>query len=106
MTKDDTLEVVTDNLLALPGLVSAGDAAVSSMTIDGWIDEGYELCAETVYDPAILDAIRVIEYERYERLKATKLPVSYNDKAEEIAQIRIVEAGYRLAVMIEDLFGE
>lgn len=100
-----TMEPQVVELLAIAGMRDVGEEAAVFMDFAEWYDESYDLAADKVYSPDILDEVRVKEDDLGDALEKAKLSDDYKTQAETAAQQRIVEAGYRLAEYLNLLLG-
>lgn len=83
-------------------LVVAGERAAQTLAPEDWIRESHALCKQVVYT----DHIRklVSDAEGRENLGAMNPPQDYDRTAGATAKRRAVEAGHRLARLLEQLF--
>ena len=96
-----TLRVVATDLSENRKLQAAGKLAAATLDPDKWIDESFQLAKQYGYTPEVLK--RVADREGHSRLGPLDLSATYKADAEELAERRAVEAGYRLAKSIEQL---
>ncbi|WP_197529797.1 S1/P1 nuclease [Botrimarina mediterranea] len=73
-----------------------GTAARSSLAPEAWLLESYQLAKQRVYTPQLLSAIQ----EQGEQLGRIDLPAAYHREAGEAADLRAVQAGYRIATLL------
>ena len=86
-----------------------GKAASQDINIENWLKESYDATCKFVYDEELLEAVSEQEAElqgedTFESGTA-KIPIrqDYKDMAKNLAKERVVQAGYRLAAVIEDV---
>jgi hypothetical protein len=97
-----TLQTLARNLRANPKKAEAGrKAAAESIEIDKWIDESFEIANRYVYTPEVLQ--KVAAREDHTHLGPLNVSPEYHTNAETVAERRAVEAGYRLARLLESL---
>jgi hypothetical protein len=82
-------------------LEAAGKKATASLNVGDWIDESHELCRQYVYTPEVKRQIAA--REGHSHLGELDLPPTYKTDAENIAERRAVEAGHRLAKVLQNL---
>ena len=82
-------------------LADAGREAAQSIDIETWIEEGHALAKRYVYTEEVLQ--KIADREGHSHLGPLDLPASYRADAERVAERRAVEAGYRLAKLLEQL---
>jgi hypothetical protein len=90
------------DLLNNQGLGAVGKEAIKSLQPEDWIQEGHEIAKRDVYT----DHIRkmVPDAEGRENLGDMNTPREYDRSSAQIGEKRAVEAGYRLAALLERLF--
>jgi hypothetical protein len=96
-----TLRVLANDLQANRELAAAGRRAASTVDADKWIDESNVLAKKYAYSSEVLD--KVAAREGHSHLGPLKLSDEYAKDAESIAERRAVEAGFRLAKLLEEL---
>lgn len=79
-----------------------GSDATGSMSLDTWFRENNQLILKYVYTPEIRAGIKQAEGNA-EQLQPISLTPGYRDQAEEVAEIRVVEASFRLAYLLNQL---
>ena len=90
-------------------LSTLGKAASQDTNIENWLNESYDAACKLVYDEEILEEIseQETELQGKDTLEngTAKIPISqdYKDMAKNLAKERVVQAGYRLAAVIEDV---
>ena len=93
-------------------LSTLGNASSQDTNIDNWLKESYNAAGEFVYDEEILEVIseQEAELQGEDTLDngTAKIPISQNYKnmAKNLAKERVVQAGYRLAAVIEDVISD
>jgi hypothetical protein len=88
-------EIVTDNELA-----KRGAAAIDSpedRKIQTWLAESREAAKAHVYSPEIIQAVSAASRTGAENLEIITLSEDYLPNAGRVAQVRAIEAGYRLS---------
>lgn len=101
---DDSLGFITaaaQRWQRTPELRSLARAARRSLALDGWLDEGCALARERVYSPAVLAAARTAESGPLESKPEARLEARYLVQARPAAERRGVQAGARLAALLE-----
>jgi hypothetical protein len=78
-----------------------GHKAAETTDIGKWIDESNELAKRLVYTEDVLK--KVSAREDHTHLGPLDLPAAYRADAESLAERRAVEAGFRLAKLLEQL---
>ncbi len=97
-----TLQILARELRANEKKAAAGrEAAAKSLDIERWIDESFDLASRHVYTPEVLQ--KVAAREEHTHLGPLDLPPEYRSNAESVAERRAVEAGFRLARLLEKL---
>lgn len=89
--------------LSEPKLERAADEAARGLSVDDWVKESHDLAEDFAYDPAILAAARQVEANGGRAKPATLLPPGYFAEAKERAKRRAVQAGARLAALLQRL---
>ena len=79
-----------------------GSDATEAMSVDDWVGENNQLILRYVYTPEIRARIRRAE-DSTAPLASIKVTTDYQDQAQQIAEIRVVEAGFRLAYLLNQL---
>ena len=93
-------------------LSTLGKAASQDTYIENWLKESYNAAREFVYDEELLEAISEQEEElqREDTFEngSAKIPLSqdYKDMAKNFAKKHVVQAGYRLAAVIENVISD
>jgi hypothetical protein len=96
-----TCRVLAYDLEKNKELVAAGEKATAKLDVGDWIDESYEICKQSVYTPEVRQQIAA--REGHSHLGPLTLPPSYRPDAENIGERRAMEAGYRLAKVLQQL---
>ena len=98
--------------IADQNLSTLGETASRDTNIENWLKESYDAAREFVYDEEIIEEISEQEAElqrkdTFENVTA-KISISqdYKDMAKNLAKERVVQAGYRLAAVIEDVISD
>ena len=81
----------------------AGQDAAKKLRFEEWIEESYDAAWDFAYDEAILEEVRGKEQQHDASLTPVELSAEYYATVKEVATARIVEAGFRLAKLIESL---
>jgi S1/P1 nuclease len=97
------LETKVADYLKDPELEQAADGAARSLSVDDWVDESHELAVDFAYDAAIVAAAGEIEASGSRAKPSTELPPSYFSEGKQHARRRAVQAGYRLAALLQKL---
>lgn len=92
-----------ENLLENEAFVAGGLASQAHMSFVDWVDESYHAAVKYAYTQDILDNAREHPNWHGDRLPPVTLSEPYFAKAKEVAGQRIVQAGYRLAKLLEAL---
>jgi hypothetical protein len=91
--------------LAKPELRARGESAAETKLFAAWVEESKDDASADVYDSAILAAVDALEHSSKpadkDKTPRVALPQSYFDRARVVSAGRAVEAGYRLAELIE-----
>jgi hypothetical protein len=95
----ETLRVLATDLQHNQELVAAGQRAAASINIDKWIDESHDLALRYAYTKEVLN--KVADREGRSHLGPLDLSAEYRSEAENLAERRAVEAGFRLAKLIQ-----
>jgi hypothetical protein len=95
----ETLRILATDLDRNPTLQAAGRDAVQALDPGKWIDESFDLANRYAYTTDVLN--RIADREGHSHLGTLDLPAKYKADAEEVAERRAIEAGYRLAATIE-----
>ena len=82
-------------------LRAAGELAAEVIDFETWLKESHELAKATAYDVQILDAVEAGEDDPTQKLGKIHLPKEYYSNAGAVAKRRVVEAGFRLAEVLE-----
>jgi S1/P1 Nuclease len=94
-----TCRILAYDLQQNPELVAAGEKATATLDVGDWIDESHELCKQYVYTPEVKRQIAA--REGHSHLGQLDLPPTYKTDAENLAERRAMEAGYRLAKVLQ-----
>ncbi len=97
----ETLRIAATDLDQNRKLQAAGKQAAATLDPGKWIDESSELAKQHAYTKDVLK--KVADREGHSHLGPLDLSPAYKLDAEEIAERRAVEAGYRLAAAIEQM---
>ena len=79
-----------------------GVEATEAMNIEAWARENQRMITKYVYPKSISEEVKKME-KVSEDLQPIQLEESYRNLGQEIAEIRIVEAGFRLAYLLNQL---
>jgi hypothetical protein len=96
-----TLQLLAANLTKNEKKAAAGRDAAVSTDIERWIDESNSLAKRYVYTEEVLQ--KVGGREDNSHLGPLDLPANYRSDAESLAELRAIEAGYRLAKLLDEL---
>jgi hypothetical protein len=99
-----TLRTLATDLGQNRGLADVGRKAAETLDVDKWIDESYEIAKRNVYTKEVLQ--KVAAREGHSHLGPLDLSEDYKAEAEKIAERRAIEAGYRLAGVIQQMLQE
>ena len=100
------------NWIADQNLSTLDKAAFGDTNIENWLKESYDAAREFVYAEEILEAISEqeakLQGEDTLEKGTAKIPINqnYKEMAEILAKERVVQSGYRLAAVIEDVIRE
>ena len=94
---DRSAKLLTDDVK------KAAEASQGSLNIKTWIDESHKLAKKFVYTKEMLAAVTAGEFDPDVPLKKVDLSPTYQEKAKQIANQRVAEAGYRLAQILKNL---
>ncbi|HEY4233715.1 MAG TPA: S1/P1 nuclease [Lacipirellulaceae bacterium] len=94
-----TCRVLAYDLGQKKELAAAGEKAAATLDVGDWIDESRELCKQYVYTPEIMQ--QIASREGHSHLGELELSASYKANAENLAERRAVEAGHRLAKVLQ-----
>jgi hypothetical protein len=97
----ETLRILATDLDQNRKLQAAGREAAATLDPGKWIDESFELAKQFGYTKEVLK--KVADREGHSHLGPLELPANYRSDAEEVAERRAVEAGYRTAKAIEQM---
>lgn len=84
-------------------LKRAGAAAEKKLEFDDWVQESSKTARGFVYHPSIIAEVKAKESRLDADLASIDLSLAYRKRAGDIAQRRVVEAGFRLAAVLEEL---
>lgn len=104
ISNDEPFETLRSSATALdhnPKLQAVGKQAGATLDPGKWIDESFELAKRYGYTPEVLK--KVADREGHSHLGTLDLAAKYKADAEDVAERRAVEAGYRLAAAIEQM---
>lgn len=90
-------------LVSDPKLREVGEKASKDLKVNTWSEESHELAKSFTYDPLVLREVMKKESTPKEKLEPVVLPKGYLKGAGEHAQRRGVQAGYRLAAVLEEI---
>jgi hypothetical protein len=90
-------------ILGDDGLKKAAEAAAEKLDVEDWVQESNKLAKDFVYHKLILAAVRAGEAQASKPLQKVDLPEEYLQKAGQVAQQRVAEAGYRLAEILKQV---
>jgi hypothetical protein len=94
-----TLQALAVNVIKANAAV--GQKAALSTDIEVWIDESHDLAKRFAYTDEVLQ--KVAAREDHTHLGPLDLSPQYRTDAETLAERRAIEAGYRLAKLLDDL---
>jgi hypothetical protein len=97
----ETLRILATDLRQNPKLAEEGRKATAKLEADQWIDESFDLAKRYAYTKEVLQ--KVAAREGHSHLGPLDLPASYKADAENVAERRAVEAGFRLAAAIKQV---
>jgi len=97
------LDTKVADYLKDPKLKQAADDAASALSVDDWVDESYDLAFDFAYDAAIVAVAEQVESSGSKAKPSTYLPQSYFTEGKEHSKRRAVQAGYRLAALLQKL---
>jgi len=97
----ETLRSIATDLDQNPKLKAAGKQAATKLDPGIWIDESFEIAKRNGYTPEVLK--KIAAREGHSHLGELDLPPKYKSDAEDVAERRAVESGYRLAATIEEM---
>jgi S1/P1 Nuclease len=97
----ETLRISAADLNQNAKLRAAGEQAAATLDPGKWIDESAALAKQYGYTQEVLK--KVADREGHSHLGPLDLPASYKTMAEEVAEHRAVEAGCRLAAVIQQM---
>jgi hypothetical protein len=97
----ETIRTLATDLGRNQELTGAGKQAAQSLDIETWIDEGHALAKRHVYTHEVLQ--KIADREGHSHLGPLDLSDAYKADAQAIAERRAVEAGHRLAKLLEHL---
>jgi hypothetical protein len=96
-----TLQMLAGNLTKNDKKAAVGVAAAGTVDIEKWIDESNGYAKRFVYTEEVLS--KIAAREDHTHLGPLDLTADYRATAESLAERRAVEAGYRLAKLLEQL---
>ncbi|HVR20220.1 MAG TPA: S1/P1 nuclease [Polyangiaceae bacterium] len=97
------LETKVADYLKDPKLMRAADAAAGSLSVGDWVDESHELALSFAYDAALVAVAEQVEASGSKAKPSTNLPQRYFVEGKQHARRRAVQAGYRLAALLQKL---
>jgi hypothetical protein len=97
----ETQRSIATDLDQNPKLKTAGKQAAATLDPGKWIDESFEIAKRNGYTPEVLK--KVAAREGHSHLGELDLSPKYKTDAEDIAERRAIESGYRLAAAIEEM---
>jgi hypothetical protein len=102
-TQEDfgTLQTIVANLVKNEEKAALGQQAASSTDIENWIDESHDLAKRFAYTNEVLQ--KVAAREAHAHLGPLDLSPGYRTDAESLAERRALEAGFRLAKVLDEL---
>jgi hypothetical protein len=83
---------------------SAGTSAASSLDEKTWLDESHALAESTVHDSEVTGYLRGFMEEK--EAPPIHLTERYLKEGGRVAELRVVEAGYRLGAVLKQIAGE
>ena len=87
-------------------LVGIGEKAALNVEPISWLSESHNLAKSAVYVPQVLDAVNAAESDRdVKKLKIIVLSDQYFQDGGEVSEKRALEAGFRLAAILNSIFG-
>lgn len=104
--KSKSIKVLSNkvnNYLSDEDLLKAGEKAVESLMFVDWLNESYEAAWKYVYSEDILEEVASKEDDLEKDLDSIELSDDYFKAAEQVATERVVQAGFRLSKLIENL---
>jgi hypothetical protein len=101
-TRSRYAEIVTSSELTAIG----EQALAKGLDPQVWLEESRQLATEHVYTPVVIESLNVVARGLVDKPEVLDLPEDYLKNAGRVAQIRAAEAGYRLAGVWKECFGE
>src|SRR5262249_8333554 len=90
-------------LLHTSSMENLGEAAEMDLDEEQWLKESQKKAFESAYDADLLAHLRVFERSRDDELLPMDLSDDYLREGREIADQRVVEAGFRLGAILKAL---
>lgn len=90
-----------DEYFADPDLVAAGEAAEQNVLYEDWFEESNELAVSHAYGPL---RQRLLDADENDSARIGRLSGDYVRAGRELSQERVMEAGYRLAAILNDIY--
>lgn len=99
----NVLSEKVEGYLSDESLLKAGEKAEESLKFEDWMNESYDAAWEYVYSEDILEEVVEKEEDLEEGLDSIELSDDYFEVAERVATERVVQAGFRLGKLVENL---
>ncbi|MDX1963373.1 MAG: S1/P1 nuclease [Pirellulales bacterium] len=94
-------------MISTPAQQAVGLVAAAQLDHEIWLKESHILAKTAVYDSVVLGHIRAFEANpAAEKLEPLVLPTEYLQTAGQIAELRLIQAGYRLGAVVAECLGE
>ena len=90
-------------LIAEPDLAILGETAAGDLKEETWLNESQDLATSFVYSPELMTYLRNVEQEGGKDLKPFDFDETYLKAGAKICDRRIVQAGYRLAAVLQQI---
>jgi S1/P1 Nuclease len=91
------------DILKSDTIKQAAEKAAEQLSVEKWVQESHDLARKFAYHELILKEVADGEAEPQKKLHSVDLPEEYRKEAGRRAQLRVAQAGYRLAEILRDI---
>ena len=92
-------------LMSHSELRNLGTAAGRQLHEDVWLEESHSACRDAVYTPEVMAHLRSLPRREMPQLPPLSLTEDYLKTAGAVAERRVVQAGYRLGAILQEVAG-
>jgi len=91
------------DILKTDAVKQAAEKAAEQLSVEKWVQESHDLARKFAYHESILKEVAAGEVDPDKKLHSVDLPEEYRTEAGRHAQLRVAQAGYRLAEILKEM---